>query len=280
MSDLPDLLTLTDAGENRYLVFQPSESAEGRDVVFSGQLLGQMIMAADCAAQSAKQVRSIHAVFARAGTYAKDIELDVDVMQAGRTWGSDTITATQAGKMLCRSIVLLNTVDDDLMRHDPAMPEGVPGPDGLDGPGEGQAFPGGELRVVPGQHRRGGVPVEYAWHRFERPLASQAANQAVLSWATCGAIIGLAMYAHPDTVNIEEAHRTISTGVIGHTIHFVDHIDVSEWLLIVTEATKAGSGRVFGRGEVFTPDGRLVATFEQDSMAKHAAESLDPTRSM
>src|ERR1700738_2109546 len=128
-SDLPDLLTLTDVGEHRYQAFQPAESAEGRDVVFSGQLLGQMIMASDRAAGGTKDVRSIHTVFARAGTYTKPIELDVDQMHAGRTWASDTVTATQDGRLLSRAIVLLNTVDPDLMRHDPEPPRGVPVPE-------------------------------------------------------------------------------------------------------------------------------------------------------
>jgi acyl-CoA thioesterase II len=279
VSDLPDLLELTDVGDHRYHVFQPSESAEGRDVVFSGQLLGQMIMAADRAAGGTKNVRSIHAVFARPGTYTKPIELDVDSMHAGRSWASDTVTATQDGRLLCRSIVLLNATDPDLMRHDPAVPEGVPGPDELEA-GEGQGFPGTELRPVPGEFTFDGVPVEMTWHRYERPLKSQAANQAVLVWATCGNVIGLGMRPHRDTVHIGDAHRTLSTGVIGHTVHYADVFDVSQWLLMVTEATKAGAGRIYGGGRVFTEDGSLVAAFHQDSMARAAEAQLDPRRSM
>ncbi|HLG67401.1 MAG TPA: acyl-CoA thioesterase domain-containing protein [Acidimicrobiales bacterium] len=279
MSDLPDLLTLTDAGERRYEVFQPTESAEGRDVVFSGQLLGQMIMASDRAARGEKDVRSIHAVFARAGTYTKPIELAVDSMHAGRTWASDTITATQDGRLLCRAIVLLNAVDPDLMRHGPAMPSDVPQPEDLD-PARAQAFPGAEVRPVPGELTVGGVPVEMAWHRFERPLGSPAANQAVLIWATCGNIIGLGMRPHRDTVRIQDAHRTLSTGVIGHTTHFTERFDVSQWLLMVTEAEMAATGRVYGGGRVFTRDGTLVAAFHQDAMAKAAEAPLDPKRSM
>jgi len=238
-----------------------------------------MIMASDRACEGTKDVRSIHAVFARAATYTKPIELDVDSMHAGRTWASDTVTATQDGRLLCRAIVLLNTVDDDLMRHEPDMPAGVPGFDDIEG-GQAQAFPGTEVRPVPGEHSVGGIPVEMAWLRFEHPLPSPAANQAVLVWATCGNIIGLGMRPHRSTVSIQDAHRSLSTGVIGHTAHFVERFDASEWLLMVTEAEKAGSGRVYGGGQVFTPDGVLVATFQQDSMAKMADATLDPKRSM
>jgi acyl-CoA thioesterase len=99
-------------------------------------------------------------------------------------------------------------------------------------------------------------------------------------WATCGNIIGLGMRAHKEEADIGQAHRTLSTGVIGHTIHFTDRFDVSQWLLMVTEATKAASGRVFGEGRVFTADGSLVGSFHQDSMAKAAEANLDPRRSM
>jgi acyl-CoA thioesterase len=111
-------------------------------------------------------------------------------------------------------------------------------------------------------------------------LDSPAANQAVLSWATCGNIIGLAMRPHPEQVRISDAHHSISTGVIAHTIHFLERFDVSEWLLIVTAGDSAAGGRVYGSGSVFAPDGRLVAVFQQDSMAKAAEASLDPRRSM
>jgi acyl-CoA thioesterase II len=279
MSDLPDLLQLTEIGERHYHVTQPSESAEGRDVVFSGQLLAQMVMASDHAASGAKDVRSVHAVFARAGTYTQPIELEVESLLAGRTWASDTVTAMQSERLLSRATILLNVVDEDLMRHEPQMPS-IPGPADVEA-APGQVFPGSELRPVPGQHAVGGVPVEMAWHRFERPLASQAANQAVLVWATCGSIIGLAMRPHRgDRVRIEDAHAAISTGVIAHTMHFVERFDVSQWLLVRHEATKAATGRVYGDGRVFTEDGTLVAAFHQDSMARAPAGPLDPKRSM
>ncbi|HVX23272.1 MAG TPA: acyl-CoA thioesterase domain-containing protein [Acidimicrobiales bacterium] len=272
------MLALTEDGPGRYLVTQPAEPAEGRDVVFSGQLLGQTIMAAAASAPG-KEVRAVHAIFARAGTYTKPIVLEVDPMHAGRTWASDTVTAVQDGRLLCRSLVLLHTAEPDLMRHAPPMPAEVPPPDQLeDGPG--QVFPGGKLRPVPGERTADGVPLHLVWHRFPGPLGPQAAHQAVLTWSTCGVIIGLAMRPHRDTVKIEEAHLKLSTGVIGHSIHFVEPLDATRWHLVVTEGTQAAGGRIYGSGSVFTEDGRLVATFQQDAMAKAAEHTLDPRRSM
>jgi len=279
VSDLPELLQLTEIGERRFRTFQPAEYAEGRDVVFSGQFLAQMLMASAKFGAGDKNPRSIHAVFARAGSYHKQIELEVESMQAGRTWASDTVTATQDGKLLCRSIVLLTTVDPDLMRHGPEAPSSVPGPESLQ-PGRAQAFPGAEMRPISDELTINGVPAQMAWHRFERSVEPGAAGQAILAWATCGEIIGLAMRPNRSTIRIEDAHQTLSTGVIAHTIHFVDTFDVGEWLLIITEATKAAAGRVFGGGSVFTEDGRLVAVFHQDAMARAVEGQLDRRRSM
>ncbi len=273
------LFQLTSTGERAYLVPQPAESTEGRDVVFSGQLMAQSLVASYVNGGKTKSVRSVHSVFARAGSYLSPLELTVDSMQAGRTWASDTVTAIQGGKILTRSLVLMHAPDPDLFRHATAMPD-APGPEELaDGPSF--VFPGVTTRSVPGPTMSpGGTASLLTWHRLSGELGSLAEHQGVLAWGTCGDAIALAMRDHPDVVSIDQAHRTVSTGVIAHTMHFLDDFDTTDWLLIVHDATHAGSGRVHGTGQVFTAAGQLVATFSQDSMAKAAAAALDPSRSM
>ena len=279
MSGIPDLLVLDEIGAGRHQVRQPSESAEGRDVVYSGQLLAQMIMAANAAVEGTKDVKSLHAIFARAGTYTLPIELETDVMQSGRTWASATISATQGGKLLCRSLALMSIDDPDLMSHDLDMPA-VPGPE-EGAAGGATVFPGAEVRTIGGPDATiEGVPAMSFWVRVPGVDGGPAVHQAVLSWATPGAFIGLAMRPHSDKVNIGEAHRSISTGVIGHTVNFHERFDVSQWLLVFHEATYAGRGRVHGRGLVFTEDGRLVATMTQDSMARAVEGAIDHQRGM
>ena len=47
MAELPAVLRVEDQGDGRYSAPHPTDDPEGRDVVFSGQILAQMIMAAD-----------------------------------------------------------------------------------------------------------------------------------------------------------------------------------------------------------------------------------------
>ena len=281
MSELPAVLRVEDLGDGRWSAPHPADDPEGRDVVFSGQLLAQMIMVSDAAVGGQKEVKSIHAIFARAGTYsAGPMELLLEPMHSGRAWGSDTITAFQGERLLSRGLVLLNTVEPDLMRHSPKMPD-VPGPEAATPNPSITVFPGAEARLVDAPDAVGadGSPTMYFWTRNPESCDSVAANQAIVAWTQPGFIIGLAMRPHTE-INIADAHTSISTGVISHTAHFHDHADVGEWLLVAQEASYAGNGRVFGSGSVFTQDGTLVSTFAQDSMARGVDGTLDPKRSM
>lgn len=274
MADLPDLLALRPLDAVTYDAPQPSVAAEGRDVLFSGQLLAQSIMASAAAGAGDKTVRSIHTVFARAGTYTAPLTLTVDRMHAGRTWASDAVSASQGERLLARSIVLMHSDEPDFVRHGPPPPVGVPSPDEL-APGTGTVFPGAQWRPVPGRLLLGATLATLAWHRYDGAVTDAAAHQAVLAWATCGGVISAAVDDHRDTVDLREAHRTISSGVIAHTVHYTEAFDVGSWLLVATTGDAASRGRVLGGGQVFDEQGRLVAAFEQDSMLKRTDRLLD-----
>jgi acyl-CoA thioesterase len=276
-AELPEVLQVKEVGDGRWAGAHPDNDPEGRDVVFSGQILAQMIMASTAATEGEKEVKSIHAIFARAGKYsAGPVELTVESMHAGRAWASTTVTAVQGDRLLSRGLVLLNVLEPDLMRHSPAMPD-VPGPDDCAPATFGVVFPGAEIRSVdlPDAVGIDGSPAMYFWFRTPDRYDSVAANQAVIAWSQPGFIIGLAMRPHSDVVTVTDAHRSISTGVISHTSHFHEHADVADWLLVAHEGSYAGRGRVFGSGAVFTRDGTLVSTFAQDSMARRVEGNLD-----
>jgi acyl-CoA thioesterase len=204
----------------------------------------------------------------------------VEVAHDGRAFASHTTTATQGERLIARALVLMSADEPDLIRHSPAMPD-VPAPMELE-PAAVLAFPGLETRPVPssGRESSGGSPIECFWMRNPSSFDSVAANQAILAWSQPGSIIGLAMRPHPDVVNIRDAHRTTSTGVVAHTTHFHEPFDVGDWLLVVQEATYAGRGRVFGVGSVFDRCGGLVSTFEQDSMVRSPPAALTSKNAM
>jgi acyl-CoA thioesterase len=278
---LPDVLRVEEIADGRYRVHHPAEDPEARNVVFSGQIMAQMIMACDHAVKGTKEVKSIHAIFARPGRYDEPMELQRETLHAGRAWGSETVTAWQGERLLARGLVLLNADEPDIIRHATSMPD-VPPPDSL-APDPGSfVYADTEIRSVddPKASAPDGSPALHFWMRHARSFDSVAAHQASLVWCEPGLLIALSMRPHADVVKPEDAHHTVSTGVIAHTAHFHERFDVSEWLLVSQQSSYAGRGRVNGSGSVFTEDGRLVATFEQDSMVRGIDRALDPKRSM
>jgi acyl-CoA thioesterase-2 len=282
---LPPMLDLEQVGDHTY-AGMPEHDGERRNVVFGGQILAQMIMAAhrDRSVDHAntKEVKSIHAIFARAGDYAAPIEYVVEPMHDGRTLGSDTVTFSQHGKVMSRGLILWSQDEPDLIRHtaNVAMPPVGP-PDDPGNREDGRVFPGAVGLIADGINTWSDDeplrdPVQNVWTRFDSSHPDPVVHQAIASWATDGYLIGTAMLPHAG-YNESHAHKTISTGVVSHTLNFHDRFDVSDWLLMANESVWAGRGRTHGRCNIWTRDGRLVATYTQDNLVRAFADRRDHT---
>jgi acyl-CoA thioesterase len=288
LTRLPPMLRLTPVREHVYDGMpEHAGSADEirRNVVFGGQILAQMIMASHLDRSrdlpNSKEVKSIHAVFARAGDYTEPIRYEVEPMHDGRTLGSDTVTFRQGDRIMSRGIILWSADEPDLIRHTAhiEMPE-VVGPDDPRNRPDGRVFPGAEAFIVDGINTWSDDeplrhPVQHVWTRFHRSI-DQVADQAVLSWATDGYLIGTAMLPHAG-YNESHAHKSISTGVVAHTLNFHDRFRADEWLLMSNESLWAGRGRTHGRANIWNQDGRLVATYTQDNVVREFGDGKDHT---
>ncbi len=105
------------------------------------------------------------------------------------------------------------------------------------------------------------------WTRFVGAPDDPATGQALLAYATDAFLIGTAMRPHPG-VGQALSHKTLSTGVLSHTITFHEPVVASDWQLLSHHSPYAGRGRSYGRADVFREDGELVASFVQDNMIR------------
>ena len=171
--------------------------------------------------------------------------------------------------------MLLHVDEPDLIRHGPDMPV-VTGPDdSQDAASHGLAAPGTDVRIVGAVDTWDpaspvGPPELFVWLRLPGRAGGPAMAQALLSYATDGFLIGTAMRPHPG-FGQNMAHRSVSTGVVSHTLTFHEPIETGRWLLVAHECPYAGRGRTYGRAHVFTEDGRLVASFVQENLVRGAA---------
>jgi acyl-CoA thioesterase len=246
----------------------------GHAVVFGGQLLAQSIVAGS-AGHDGKQVKTIHTVFARAASPDAPVEITVEPVQSGRTFASSTVTIAQGERVCTRSLLLLHAGEPDFIRHADVAPEIAPPPDAaaaVDGDDGWEVQIVGDVDVS--DPDLVGPPDLDAWTRFVGAPADPTVDQALLAFATDGFLIGASMRPHAG-VGQAQAHRTVSTGVISHTLTFHEPVAAREWMLLSQHGTYAGHGRCYGRANVFRADGALAASFVQDGMIK----PLDTTRS-
>jgi acyl-CoA thioesterase len=278
VSDVSSLLALEPMGEGRFRVRNEGDASVA-DVVFGGQLLGQMIVAAS-RAHAGKPVRTIHTIFARAARVSGETELALEPIHVGRSFASATLTAWQGDRLCARALVLLDAPDPDLIEHRAEAPK-VAAPEECTDAGKSPlVFPGSELRIVDGVDLVSvdapvGPAELFTWLRHPAAPDDVATSQAILAWATDGFLIATAMRPHAG-IGQAEAHRSLSTGVVGHTLTFHEPFSVRDWLLLAHESPHAGGGRSHGRAQVFTREGRLVASFVQDNMIR----AMAPSRTM
>jgi acyl-CoA thioesterase len=245
-----------------------AESADGGyGVVFGGQLLGQSIVAG-LAGQAGKAVQTLHTIFARSASPEAPLTITVDRMHAGRAFASSTVTISQGDRLCTRSLVLLSADAPDFIRHADPLPP-LPGPE--DCKPAGQHMAGWEIRIVGdvdiSDPALVGPPELDVWTRFVGTPEDPALDQALLAYATDGFLIGTAMRPHAG-VGQAQAHRSVSTGVISHTLTFHEPCSAGEWVLLSHRSSYAGRGRCYGRANVFRADGTLVAAFVQDGMIR------------
>jgi acyl-CoA thioesterase len=263
VEDLVGALDLEPTGPDRFQARHVV--ANGHGVVFGGQLLAQSLVAG-LTGHEGKRAKTLHTIFARGASPDAPLDIAVDTMHAGRAFASTTVTISQGDRLCTRSLLLLTAEEPDLIRHaDPAPAVASPGDDSADGSDDW------EVRVVDdvdvSDPELTGPPDLDVWTRFPGAPDDPTTDQALLAFATDGFLIGTAMRPHPG-VGQAQAHVTLTTGVISHTITFHEPFAAREWLLLSHHSPYAGRGRSYGRANVFRPDGALVASYVQDAMIR------------
>ena len=268
--ETPAVLDIEPLGEHRFGVWNHGDPAV-HNVVFGGQLLAQMIMIAGTRTDG-MHVKTINAVFARAARVDGVTEIELEELHSGRTFASYSLTAWQGERLCARSLVLTTIDEPDLIAHQPPTPVVEPPESAGTRHVGGLVFPGAEYVVVGDTDVNDSTlparaPALDLWYRSRETPTERATDQAVLAWATDGFLIGTAMLPHTG-IGQEQAHVSVSTGVVDHTLTFHRPFSLADWVLLRHESLFAGGGRTHGRCLVTDADGNLVASFVQDNMIR------------
>lgn len=248
--------------------------------VFGGQVLAQVLLAAQQTVGDDRPVHSLHAYFLQPGDPAVPLELQVTRLRDGGSFSARQITVRQDGTPILTATASFQVDQPGIDNHEQA-PAGVPGPDDipsvadvlahLDHPvarywTQEAAF---DVRHVEGslflQADAGSDGRQLVWMRSRAPLPDDPAlHRALLAFAC-------------DQVMLEPPLRRsgLSWSTPGLAVASLDHAmwwhrpaRADEWLLYVQSSPSAQGGRGLGKARIFDTAGRLVATAAQEGMVR------------
>lgn len=238
--------------------------------IFGGQVMAQGIR---CLHETAggKQVKSITQYFPREGDVDEPITYRVDKAHEGRTFATSAVRAQQGERTIGVMTASLHAPEPGLERTQCA-PDVVP-------PGWAKAVDLSvlpwDVRVVDGGELNDPTPREASYRFWMRipelgdvaDLDQQWVHQALLAHASEPTIIGTALFPL-DGVSQADAQVKFTSAVTTHSIWFHTDVRMDDWVLVDQQSPTMNGSRVFGRSDVWTRDGRLVASVAQESMVR------------
>ncbi|MDT5118041.1 MAG: acyl-CoA thioesterase [Mycobacterium sp.] len=259
------MMTLSEDSEGRTVLPVPDPSVER---IFGGQMMAQLIAAA-APPGSSKAVKSLQIAFPRAGRAGDPLYLDLETTHVGRSLGHLRAVAWQgqesARRLVATASILVDEADDGYDYQYTAAAAGDP-----------MAAKPVDFDVIPGEARLvGDVGLDFEgaavadlafWMRCPE-FTDTALAQPVIAYISDWPLIGTLLKAVPG-VSHRDAHISVQTGVVTHSVWFHQPFDVSQWLRVQIHGVRLVGGRGFGTGDVYTQSGSHVASFAQESVIR------------
>ena len=282
VADLTLLLDLEPKGGDRFI---GRRRPDGTGRVFGGQAIAQALGAARRTVDDEREAHSLHAYFLRPGSDDLPIEYRVKRDLDGRSFSNRRVVASQDGKPILNLTVSFQIPVEGPGHQSPQMPD-VPGPEDLVSDTQmrervAKFLPEGQLRtlalrpspvdfrsVEPRDWMRPEVrdPISHVWFRTVAPLPVETAvHRAVLAYISDFQLLATALHPHAKTF----FDGSVKGASLDHAIWFHEGFRADEWMLYVTESPWSGHARGLGRGQIFTREGRLVASVMQEGMLRH-----------
>ncbi|MDD3798289.1 MAG: acyl-CoA thioesterase II [Novosphingobium sp.] len=284
VADLVLLLDMEPRGAGRY-EGRCCKLTPGR--LFGGQVIAQALAAAERTVPDNRAAHSLHAYFLRPGSSDLPISYMVTNDFDGRSFSNRRVVASQQGEPILNLTVSFHVPETGLEHQRYPMPD-VPPPEELE-PLSRQLNrfrqqdaeqrlaaverPGSfDLRSAEGPCWATGQscePVNHTWIRAVAPLPDDPrVHRAVLAYASDMQLLMTTLRPHGKSM----FRGDVRGASLDHAVWFHEPFRADEWLLYVTESPWAGNGRGFARGQVFTRDGRLVASTAQEGVIRVIAQ--------
>ena len=276
------LVTLLDVEELDVDLYRGPQNPGGKGRVFGGQVIAQALMSAVASVDPERVAHSLHAYFMRPGDEDFPIIYRVERDYDGGSFSNRRVIAMQRGNPILNMTASFQRKEKGL-EHQAEMPD-VPAPETL--PTEAEHIRKYEDKLDPSLFKflTRDRPIEIRpvepWSHIDPEVRAPARNiwfrvsgdigedpllhRAVLAFASDMALLSTCMQPH----GVSWLTRKMQSASLDHAVWFHDDVRMDDWLLYATDSPWSGGARGFNRGQLFTRDGRLVASTAQEGLIR------------
>ncbi|MCJ7591326.1 MAG: acyl-CoA thioesterase II [Woeseiaceae bacterium] len=278
LEDLIGLLRLEKIEDN---IFRGDSRDIGSPQVFGGQVLGQALSAAQNTVDN-RVAHSLHAYFLRRGDVTAPIIYEVDRSRDGGSFSNRRVVAIQHGRPILNLAASFQNPEKGL-EHQADMPD-VPGPEGIKDltdvakdmfdhiPSkmwrfltDKRPFEFRHVEPVNFEAPEKLPPKKHVWIRAVDALPDNPVlHQNLLTYVSDYELLGTAILPHA----LSFTRDSMIMASLDHALWFHSEVKMDEWLLYAMESTNASGARGLARGQIFTQDGRLVASTAQEGLMR------------
>lgn len=281
VDDLLNLLTLDKIEENQYRGFSITV---GSPNVFGGQVLAQAINAAARTITNNRILHSMHSYFLEAGNLELPIIYNVSIVRDGGSFSVRRVTAEQNGttifilsasfhrkeegynhqiqmKTNIKQPEELLSWDDMLHQFGEVMPKYVKKLFEIKRPVEFKP-----TEIINPLDRKDLPPFSDVWFKLKGDASNLdlSTKQQILTYISDYNILGSAINTHGS-----KAHwGNTRTASLDHSMWYFRDFDFEDWLLYAMESPNASNARGFARGNIFSRDGKLIASVAQEGLMR------------
>ncbi|CAH8282185.1 acyl-CoA thioesterase-2 [Mariniflexile fucanivorans] len=281
VNDLLNLLVLEKISETE---FNGISKTIGSPIVFGGQVLAQAINAASRTINNNRVLHSMHSYFLEAGNLELPITYNVSIVRDGGSFSVRRVTAHQKE----RTIFILSASfhkKEAGYNHQIEIKSNIKQPEELLGwtdileqsgdflPKSMKAFLEIERPVefkptvvVNPFDKKDLPPFSDVWFKLKGDAKNLdlATKQQILTYISDYNILGSTLNPHAS-----KAHwGNTQTASLDHSMWYFRDFDFDDWLLYSMESPSTSSARGFARGNIFTRDGKLVASVAQEGLMR------------
>ncbi len=278
---LLNILELTEVGTHQ---FEGESKTIGSPNVFGGQVLAQALNAAYRTITNKRILHSLHSYFLEAGNLELPIRYEVSIIRDGGSFSTRRVTALQRDKIIFILSASFHKIEEGY-EHQIPMKTNVKPPEELLSWEDlleqyGKLMPKNRREfleierpidfkptvIANPMDRKDLAPFNDIWFKLKGNIneLELPIKQQILTYISDYNILLTAILP-----NASKAHYgNLQMASLDHSMWFFREFDFDDWMLFSIESPSSGNARGFSRGNIFSRDGKLIASVAQEGLLR------------